>query len=344
MHFLKITLLLDKDVIKALGSLLAVPKRIAILTHVNPDGDALGSALALYNLLIQENHQVNVIIPNMYPSFLAWMPNCAKVLIMENDESNSIEAIQKAELIFCLDFNDINRVENITQAYNGSKAVKVLVDHHLDPTSFTDYTISISKTSSTSELIYDLACELDKKHLINKDVAECLYVGIVTDTGSFSYACNYEKTYLVTAELFKLGIDGEHIHRLVYDTYSENRMRLLGFCLSEKLKVFHNYHTAYISLTKSELDKFDYQVGDTEGIVNYAMSIEGITLAVLFIERDGYIKVSMRSKGEISVNDLARKYYDGGGHHNASGGSSYVTLQETLDGFEKLLPEIWILK
>ena len=335
---------MNKDVIKAIGDLLAVPKRIAILTHVNPDGDAIGSALALYNMLIQENHHVNVVIPNMYPSFLAWMPNCPKVLVMENDEADSIVAVQNAEIIFCLDFNDITRVENIAEHYNKSKAVKILVDHHLNPTSFTDYAITISKTSSTAEIIYDLACELNKKHLINKDVAECLYVGIATDTGSFSYACNYEKTYLVTAELFKLGINGEHIHRLVYDTYSENRMRLLGYCLSEKLKVFHNYHTAYISLTKDELDRFDYQIGDTEGVVNYALSIEGITLAVLFMERDGYIKVSFRSKGEISVNDLARTYYAGGGHHNASGGSSYDTMKETLNQFEELLPDIWKLQ
>jgi bifunctional oligoribonuclease and PAP phosphatase NrnA len=335
---------LNEEVIKAIGSLLAAPKRIAILTHVNPDGDALGSALALYNMLIQENHQVDVVIPNMYPSFLAWMPNCPKVLIVEKDEANAIKAVQKAEVIFCLDFNDINRVENIAEYYKKSKAVKILIDHHLDRAPFTDYSISISKISSTSEIIYDFACALNKKHLINKDVAECLYVGIATDTGSFSYACNYEKTYLVTAELFRLGIDGEHIHRLVYDTYSENRMRLLGYCLSEKLKVFHNYHTAYMSLTKSELDRFNYQIGDTEGVVNYALSMEGITLAALFMEMDGYIKVSFRSKGEISVNDLARTYYDGGGHHNASGGGSYISMKETLDQFEKLLPEIWKLK
>lgn len=342
MHFFKNNDHLNKEVITVISKLLEVPKRITILTHVNPDGDALGSSLGLYNLLIQDKHSVSVITPNSYPSFLAWMPNCSHVLIMEKDEKQATEAVRNAEIIFCLDFNDLNRVENIGEPYLESKAVKVLIDHHLQPAPFTDYTISVAETSSTSELVYEFACELNKKHLINKDVAECLYVGITTDTGSFSYACNYVKTYLITAELFKLGVDGEHIHRLVYDTYSENRMRLLGYCLSEKLKVFHNYHTAYISLTRNELDKFNYQIGDTEGVVNYALSIEGITLAVLFMEREGYVKISMRSKGEISVNDLARKYYDGGGHHNAAGGNSELTIEDTLIKFENLLPEIWL--
>jgi phosphoesterase RecJ-like protein len=228
--------------------------------------------------------------------------------------------------------------------FKSSKAVKILIDHHLDPAVFTDYTISKPATSSTSELIYEFLLALNKKQLINKEVAECLYTGIVTDTGSFSYSCNYEATYLIISELIKLGIDGEQIHRLVYDTYSEDRMRLLGYCLSEKLKVFQKYGTAYISLTKEDLKKFNFKIGDTEGVVNYALSIEGISVAVLFMERDGYIKLSLRSKGNISVETIARKYYDGGGHHNASGGSSYVGMEQTLKEFEKLLPELMPVK
>ena len=335
---------MDQDVITAISNLLTVPKRIVIITHVNPDGDAIGSSLALYNLLIQDKHAVDVVIPNLYPSFLAWMPNCNKILVMENNAAEASRAVLNAEIIFCLDFNDIGRMDNVATSYANSKAAKFLVDHHPQPTDFTDYKISTTKTSSTSEIIYDLASALNKKHLINKDVAECLYVGISTDTGSFSYACNYEKTYLITADLFRIGIDGEHIHRLVYDTYSENRMRLLGFCLSEKLKVFHNYNTAYISLIKSELDNFNYQNGDTEGVVNYALSIEGISLAVLFMEKDGSIKVSLRSKGEVSVNDIARKYYEGGGHHNAAGGTSNLSMADALNEFERILPEIWSKK
>jgi phosphoesterase RecJ-like protein len=335
---------LDKVSINKISDLTNSPKRIVIITHVNPDGDAIGSSLALYNVLIQENHQVNVITPNEYPSFLAWMKGCNNILVYTQETAKAEDAVQYADIIFCLDFNDVRRMENIGDVYTRSNAFKILIDHHVDPASFTDLIISRTKTSSTSELIYELILELNKKHLINIDVAACLYTGIVTDTGSFSYACNYVATYLIIAELYKYGIDGEQIHRLVYDTYSEERMRLLGFCLSEKLMVFHNYGTAYISLTKEDLKKFNYQVGDTEGVVNYALSIEGISLAVLFIEKDGYIKLSLRSKGNMSVDTIARKYYDGGGHHNAAGGSSYLEMEETLKGFENILPELMPVK
>jgi len=319
---------------------LASQAKIAIITHVNPDGDAIGSSLGLYNVLVQDAHQVSVVIPNAFPSFLEWMPACRDILIDETDHAKVAKVIAEAGIIFCLDFNDLKRMDSIGEVYTKSDAVKILIDHHLEPSKFTDYAISIQETSSTSELIYDFVVGLGKKHLINKDVAECLFVGIATDTGSFSYACNYAKTFEITAELIKCGIDGEHIHRLVYDTYSINRMRLLGYCLSEKLKVFPEFKTAYISLTKEDLDKFVYKIGDTEGVVNYALSIDGITLAALFMERDGNIKVSMRSKGDASVNDICRKYFQGGGHHNAAGGNSYVSMPETLEYFEKLLPEI----
>ena len=335
---------LDQSAIKTIHELLAKPRKIAIITHVNPDGDALGSSLGLYNFLIQEKHQVAVIIPNEYPSFLAWMPACNKVLVDEKDHAKVAESIRNAEVIFCLDFNDINRMESIADDYTKSKAIKILIDHHIDPAQFTDYCISVQDTSSTSEIIYDLISELDKLQLLNKDIAECLYVGIATDTGSFSYACNNAKTFQITAELIKQGINAEQIHRMVYDTYSEKRMRLLGYCLSEKLKVLPEFHTAYISLTKSDLEKFNYKIGDTEGVVNYALSIEGITMAALFMERDGNIKVSLRSKGDASVNEITRKYYSGGGHKNAAGGNSYLNMEETLKGFEKLLPLIMSAK
>jgi len=331
---------LNKLIINKIAELTGSPKKIAIIMHVNPDGDAVGASLALYGILTREKHQVTVITPNEYPSFLAWMPYCNNILIHRFEPQKTEEAIMDADLIFCLDFNDLNRMEKLAEAYKKSNAIKFLIDHHLSPSVFTDYTISESKTSSTSELIFDLLVALNKKHLLNKDIAECMYVGIVTDTGSFSYACNYEKTYLIISELFSHGIDGENIHRLVYDTYSEKRMRLLGYCLSEKLKVFQEYHTAYISLTNDDLKRFDYNTGDSEGIVNYALSIEGITMAALFIERGNLIKVSLRSKGNVQVNDIAREYYKGGGHYNAAGGNSYKSIDETLDEFEKRLPYI----
>lgn len=331
---------MNKHIINKITELTGSPKKIAIIMHVNPDGDAVGASLALYGILISEKHRLTVITPNEYPSFLAWMPYCNNILIHESEPQKTEKAIMDADLIFCLDFNDITRLEKLAEAYKKSNAIKFLIDHHPNPSVFTDYTISESGASSTSELIFDLVVALNKKHLLNKNIAECIYVGIVTDTGSFSYACNYEKTYLIISELFSHGIDGENIHRLVYDTYSEERMRLLGYCLSEKLKVLPEFRTAYISLTNADLNKFNYKTGDTEGIVNSALSIEGITLAALFMERDGYIKVSFRSKGSVSVNNIARKYYMGGGHYNAAGGNSYKSMDETLDEFEKRLPYI----
>ena len=191
-------------------------------------------------------------------------------------------------------------------------------------------------------MVYDFIGESGYRHLIDKEIAECLYTGIATDTGSFSYSCNYVKTYLITAELFRLGIDGEHIHRLIYDTYSESRLRLLGYAVSDGLIVLPEYHTAYIVLTKDDLIRFNYEVGDTEGVVNYALSIRDINLAALFMERDDQVKVSFRSKGNFSVDRLAREHFGGGGHRNASGANCFMTLTETVESFLKLLPEFRI--
>jgi phosphoesterase RecJ-like protein len=218
-----------------------------------------------------------------------------------------------------------------------SNAKRILIDHHPQPENDFDVKISTIETSSTSELIYEFFIEHDGKELIDKKIAECLYTGIVTDTGSFSYSCNFEKTYLVIAELIKLGIDGENIHRLIYDTYSEDRMRLLGYCLSNKLRVFPELHTAYIHITKDELSRYNYKVGDTEGIVNFALAIQGISLAILLTERDNLIRLSFRSKGNFSVNNFARSYFEGGGHRNAAGGNSYLSMENTLIKLEELL-------
>ena len=331
---------MDKNIIETISNLITTPKKIAIITHSNPDGDALGSSLALYGILVQQKHDVKVITPNEFPSFLAWMPFSSEIIIHKTETETAAKVLSEADIIFCLDFNDLSRIENIEADYTKSKATKILIDHHLDPSKFTDFTISVSNSSSTSEIIFNVIADLNLNHLLTKEIAECIYTGIITDTGSLSFSCNNINTYHVVAELFKTGIDGEHIHRLVYDTYSEDRMRLLGFCLSEKLKVIHKYHTAFISLTKKELERFNFKIGDTEGVVNFALSMDGITMAVLFMERKDYIKISLRSKGNVSVNDIARKYYSGGGHHNAAGGSSFVNMNETIEQFEKILPTL----
>ena len=319
--------------------LLNRPSNIIITSHLNPDGDAIGSSLAMYNFLLQKNHNVSVIVPNEYPAFLAWMPTCHNILIYERQQEKALELLNNADIVFCLDFNSIKRAEKFAEPIKNSGAIKILIDHHTQSEDNFDYVISTVKTSSTSELVYDFIVDLGEKHLINKSIAECIYVGIVTDTGSFSYLCNYEKTYLIVAELIKLGVDCEHIHRLVYDTFSENRLRLLGYCLSEKLRVLDEFHTAYIYLSAEDLKKFDYQVGDTEDVVNYSLSIKNINFAVIFIERKKLIRLSFRSKGEFFVNEFAKKHFEGGGHKNAAGGNSYLSLGQTVKKFEELLPQ-----
>jgi bifunctional oligoribonuclease and PAP phosphatase NrnA len=312
---------------------------IVITTHYNPDGDAIGSSLALYHILNHIGCNATVIIPNEYPSFLKWLPGNEKMIVYEGNSLLCDALIRDAQILFSLDYNALSRVKHFTNQLQDAKAIKILIDHHIDPSDEFDFVHSRISVSSTSELLYEVIKGLGFENEIDKDVAECLYVGIMTDTGSFSYACNLSQTYEITANLIKKGIDAEHIHRLVYDTYSANRMRLLGFSLSKRLVVLANYKTAYIWLTRDDLARFDHQVGDTEGVVNYALSIEGIVLAALFTERNERIRISFRSKGEFSVNEFARKYYAGGGHRNAAGGDSFADMKETLRKFEELLPE-----
>jgi phosphoesterase RecJ-like protein len=299
-----------------ISDLLSKPLRVLITTHSNPDGDAIGSSLALASYLKKINHSVQLMVPDPYPDFLAWMPGHEEILVYAADEGECKKAIDQAELIIAADYNSLSRLNDAGPLVRQSKAIKVLIDHHLNPSSEFDYKISISKISSTSELVYNFIEKRGHLDLLDKSIAECIYTGIITDTGSLSYACNYVKTYLIMAGLFRLGIDGEHLHRLIYDTYSESRLRLLGYSISDQLTVLPEYHTAYITLSKEDLERFDHQIGDTEGVVNYGLSIKDINLAALFMERDGIVKVSFRSKGTFAVNTLAAEYFNGGELYN----------------------------
>lgn len=321
-----------------ISGLLDKPRNILITTHTSPDGDAIGASLALFGYLIKKNHHVQVMIPDPDPTFLHWMPYHDQLLVFNLNQDQCIRSINEVELIFCIDYNGLNRLSRASEYVRKAKATKILIDHHVQPEMDFDLYISVTKTSSTSELIYDFIAASGDKNLIDKNIAECIYTGIITDTGSFSYACNYEKTFLITAALHLTGMDGEHIHRLVYDTYSENRLRLLGYSISEKLVILPEYNAAYISLSKEDLEKFDHQIGDTEGIVNYALSIKNINLAALFTEREGLVKVSLRSKGNFSVNEIARKFFTGGGHANAAGANFYFSLDETIMVYLTMLP------
>ncbi|MDP1621600.1 MAG: DHH family phosphoesterase [Bacteroidales bacterium] len=314
------------------------PLQILITTHSNPDGDAIGSSLALATYLKKKNHSVQVMVPDPYPDFLAWMTGHEEILVFTSDRAECINAIERADMIIAADYNNLGRLNDAAHFVRHSKAIKVLIDHHLNPSEEFDYLISISRISSTSEIVYNIIEKMGDRHLLDKEIAECIYAGIITDTGSLSYACNYVETYIIMAELFRLGIDGEHLHRLIYDTYSESRLRLLGYSISDQLVVLPEYHTAYITLSKNDLERFDHQIGDTEGVVNYALSIKDINLAALFMERDGIVKVSFRSKGSFAVNTLAAEYFNGGGHRNAAGANCSTTLEETILKFNQILP------
>ena len=324
--------------IHEIAELLKKSSVITLITHQNPDGDAIGSVLGLYHyLLSQKGKKVNVIVPDDYPDFLAWMPDCDKIIIAENEIEKVKNAINKSETIFCLDFNHTSRIAIIRELVLNAKAVKVLIDHHPHPEPFARYTISETKVSSTSELLYNLITSINGK--INKQIAACLFTGIMTDTGGFSHNSSHPGTYEIIADLLKTGIDKNDIFDKIYNNFSSDRMRLMGYCLNQKMQVYPEYKTAFISLSKKELDDFNFKTGDTEGFVNLPLSIKGIKISALFIEKDDMIKTSFRSKGHFPVNLLSKKYFNGGGHTNAAGGEYYDTMEKTLEKFIEILPE-----
>lgn len=328
---LYITLLLQNFEFTYIKDLIGSSGLILVTSHHNPDGDAMGSALAMAAILRKSGKEACVMVPNDYPAFLKWIPGNDEVMVYKGNKEVCDKIISRASLIFCLDYNAFNRTDAMEVPLRSSPAGKILIDHHLDPVlSDFDYYLSVVRVSSTSELVYRFIQQCGWLDRLDQEVATGLFVGIMTDTGSFSFSCNTPDTFRITASLLETGIDAEKIHRLVYDTYSESRLRLLGFCLSEKLTILPEYQAAYIALSRSDLNRFNYQVGDTEGIVNYALSIENIKLAILLTERKDRIRISFRSKGDLSVNQLAKVHFSGGGHKNAAGGDSFLSLEETI--------------
>lgn len=314
-------------------------RKIVILIHVNPDGDAVGSALALVNLLNKRGHQPVVVSPNDYPVFLKWMPGTENLIVFKKQPEAALDAIRKADLIFALDFNDLKRVKELNEAHQAASAYKVLIDHHPDPDMAVDFQISDTSVSSTAELVYRFILETGMKEQIDKDVASCLFTGIMTDTGCFSYNSSNRNTWETVAALIDHGIEKDRIYSQVYDNFSANRMRMLGFCLNENMEVFPEYRTGFIWLSRKDLEKFKFEPGDTEGFVNYPLSIRGVRFSALFIEKEDHVRVSLRSKGNFAVNSFSRKHFNGGGHLNASGGDSFSNLQDTISLFKELLPQ-----
>lgn len=324
--------------IKEIGRILSEPVKTTLFTHVNPDGDAIGTLLGLYWVMSALGHRVSMIVPNEIPFYLTWLPGCEKILVAHDHFNPSLKALKEADLLICVDFNEPDRLDRLKDEFIRSKAFKVLIDHHPGPKDFTDLVISIPETGSSSELVYDLIVKTGYSHLVDKRIAECFFVGIMTDTGCFNYNSSDPETYRVVADLLEKGMDKDDIFNKVYDNFSIDRMRLLGFSLDEKMVVIPEYRTAYIALTREELAKYNHLTGDTEGFVNMPFSIKGIKVTALFLEKEDHIKISFRSRGNFEINKLSEKYFNGGGHKNAAGGESYTSLDETVKTFINLLP------
>ena len=321
------------------GQLLSQPRDIVITTHYRPDGDAMGSSLGLYNYLVQKGHRVQVITPNEYPDFLKWLPGNDRVMQFEADPDQAARRIREAEVVFCLDFNHLDRLEEMASIVRETPAKLILIDHHLDPDPVFAYPFSYPSACSTCELVFQFIEALGDLSFIHQPVAECLYTGIMTDTQQFRLPTVTPLVHAVVAHLLRAGARNDRIYERVYESNTPDRLRLLGYCLKDKLVVLPEYRTAYIALSQAEMDAYHFRPGDTEGVVNYALSVDGTVMAAFFSERDGLIKISFRSRAEFSVKDLARGHFQGGGHRNASGGQSRLPLEATIRKFLDLLPE-----
>ncbi len=329
---------MNPEDITTVKSLLSQPQKIAIIPHKNPDGDAMGAALAVYAFLKDKGHEANVISPNDYPKFLKWMPGNDDVVNFERENQKAQQLIQEADLIFTLDFNDMSRVGQMETALKEASADFIMIDHHQQPGDYAKVTYSDVSMSSTCEMVYNFIDFLGETDNITKAIATNLYTGIMTDTGSFKYRSTSSKTHRVVAELIDKGAENMEIHQHVFDTNSPSRLHLLGVALSNMV-ILSEYRTAYITLTQEELDAHDYKKGDTEGFVNYGLTLENIVFALIFIENreEGIIKISLRSVGDFSVNEFARAHFNGGGHTNAAGGRSDLSMDETVARFQEIL-------
>ena len=323
--------------------LLSTPKKIAIIPHRGPDGDAMGSTLALYHFLLKNNHDAVVISPNEFPDFLAWMPGSETVKIFEKDKQNCTKILDEAELIFTLDFNALHRTGEMEQVLAKLTAPFIMIDHHQKPDDYAAVTYSDTAFGSTCEMIYNFISFLGKKDQIDKVIGTCIYTGILTDSGSFRFPKTTGNTHRIVAELIDLGVENTEIPTLLFDNSGFERLQLLGRAL-QNMKVIAEHKTAYTTLTQEELNSFNYVKGDTEGIVNYGLQIKGIHFAAIFIENkeEKIIKISFRSQGDFDVNQFARDYFHGGGHRNAAGGKSEETMEETIEKFENLVAKISI--
>lgn len=320
--------------------LLSKPQKIVIIPHKNPDGDAIGSTLALWHYLQNRGQEATIVSPNDYPKFLKWMPSNEAILNFETKNTQAKKALKEATLIFTLDFNHFGRTGQLEPLLEASEAKFIMIDHHQTPSDYATVMYSDVNMSSTCEMVYNFIEFLGDTDKITSEMANCIYTGIMTDTGSFKFRSTSSRTHRVVADLIDKGADNIAIHNKIYDTNSPSRLHLLG-CALNNMVVLEEYRTAYITLSQKELDQHGYKKGDTEGLVNYGLTLENIRFAVIFIENkeEGIIKISFRSEGDFSVNEFARNHFHGGGHNNAAGGKSDVSIAETAKSFESLLEQ-----
>ncbi|MBP9097300.1 MAG: bifunctional oligoribonuclease/PAP phosphatase NrnA [Ferruginibacter sp.] len=315
-------------------------KQVVITMHQKPDGDAMGSTLALSHFLVQFGHHVTVISPTNWASFLNWMPGAKQVLDYERDTEKCNQLLNTADWLFCLDFNSAARTKRMETTLLETKASRILIDHHPEPqTEIFAFGVSDTTKSSTAEMVYDFIVASGYTEKINKQVAECLYAGVMTDTGSFRFPSSSAGVHRMIADLKEKGLEHSIIHEALFDNFSENRFRFIGNVLLNRMEVFYEYNTALIAVPQADLIKYDIKTGDTEGLVNFPLSIEGIKMAAIIIDRGEERKCSFRSKGSFDVNSFARKYFNGGGHFNAAGGFSKGSLEETIADFKKAMKE-----
>lgn len=317
---------------------LNTPKKIVITTHQKPDGDAMGSSLGLYNFLISLGHSVQFISPTNWAGFLKWMPGANQVIDFELSKEVAIKYIQEAEILFCLDFNVLHRTKNMEPILAPLTCIKVLIDHHQQPQEdYFSYGISDTTKSSTCEMVYDFIVESGHANKLDTQIAQCLYTGVMTDTGSFRFPATSASVHYMVAKLKETGFNHTLVHENIYDSFLENRLRFIGHVLLNKMEVLYEYNTAIMSIPKNDLLRFHIKTGDTEGLVNYLLTIQGIRFAALVIDRDEERKWSFRSKGDFDVNTFARTHFEGGGHFNAAGGRTDDTLDATVWNFKKVI-------
>jgi len=332
---------MNLDKFQELKQLLSTPKKIAIIPHRNPDGDAYGSCLALNHYLLKFNHQVTVISPNDCPNFLKWLPGENDIVVFESTMVKATQILEEAEIVFTLDFNALHRVgEKMQKVLENINPIYVMIDHHQQPDDFANFTYVDAAVCSTCQMVYQFIEKFAHLDFIDSDIAICLYTGILTDTGSFRFPATTSTTHRIVANLLDKGANNAEIYNKIHNVSTYGRLQLLG-CALQNMKVVEEFKTAYITLSQSELNKFNFQKGDTEGFVNYALSLKNVIFAAIFIEdkKQGIIKISFRSVGDFSVNEFSRNHFDGGGHTNAAGGRSVVSLEKTVAKFVDLLPQ-----